>query len=174
MSEMKAICGHELFKHDVYRDLNEATDLYIGETCIACRVRKYPDARFLSQRLREFTVRLTSNGRTRNSELAKIMNGYANFMLYAMADKTDSRIYAWTLISLDHFRQQVNVKNNNNHEDIVVSVGLHEVEHKKNWTNKGNRFVIFPIDTFDDGLVVANCVNGNKIIKCPEQLRLKF
>lgn len=83
-------------------DLHYNTDFIeerISETRIACRIRRAKFQNYLG----EITIRsrLPSGVKT---ELAKIIDGYGDYMLYGYASPDEQRIVNWTLGDLDVFR----------------------------------------------------------------------
>lgn len=70
---------------------------------IACRVRRFE---YLKNYQDEFTVRYqVPNGI--KTELAKIIEGWGDYLFYAFADKNQTRLIQWSLIDLRIFRLEV-------------------------------------------------------------------
>jgi len=84
-------------------DLQRNTDLIVFrvETLrVACRVRRF---KYLVEYPFDFTVR---SGRPNgaDTELAKILAGYGDYLVYAFASEDEQRLAAWRTIDLCQFR----------------------------------------------------------------------
>jgi hypothetical protein len=84
-------------------DCKQAADLMIftaRDMMIAARVRKH---KYLASYRYQFTIRAwRDSGAT--TELAKIVDGWADWFLYAFADAADQALALWWLIDLHAFR----------------------------------------------------------------------
>jgi len=104
LNEIKAILGvHLIGEPPIEEDMERNTDLMVlkmDAVRIGCRVRnhqyfeKYPD---------DFTIR---SGRPTGAktELAKIIEGWGQYLFYAFADEKDERLVYWRMIDLNKFR----------------------------------------------------------------------
>lgn len=108
LPSIKNIVGpHLLMQSSFEIDANEATDMLVltgRDMRLACRVRR---AGYAEKYPWEFTVRskLDSGAKT---ELAKIIEGWGDWMLYAHAEHDDLPMLArWFLIDLHAWRAQI-------------------------------------------------------------------
>jgi hypothetical protein len=74
--------------------------LQMAPVRIACRVRR---GRYLRQYREQFTIR-ASRPQGQQTELAKILDGFGDYLLYGFG-QDDWRFAPWTLASLDVFRR---------------------------------------------------------------------
>lgn len=84
---------------DVWRN----TDLIVlrVETLrVACRVRRY---RYLANYPYEFTIR-AGRPTGAETELAKILGGYGDYLVYAFASQDEQELSAWRILDLRRFR----------------------------------------------------------------------
>ncbi len=84
-------------------DLQRNTDLivfHVETLRVACRVRRF---KYLVEYPFDFTVR---SGRPNgaDTELAKILAGYGDYLVYAFASEDEQRLAAWRTIDLCQFR----------------------------------------------------------------------
>ena len=108
ISQVRALLGQQVWKiSDDTKDQKEACDLILQAkdgTSVAVRLRrdgykeKYRD---------EFTIRCQRSNGTK-TELAKILEGYADWMFYGHTES--GKIVSWMLIDLDAFRFIVRFK----------------------------------------------------------------
>lgn len=68
---------------------------------IACRVRTYA---YFVQYPDDFTIRCYRPSGV-ETELAKLLNGWGDYILYGFADQTGQKLIAWVLGDLDVFRR---------------------------------------------------------------------
>lgn len=106
LPQLKRICGEYLIgEAPEEEDAQRNTDLIVlrlEPVRVACRVRRHNVV--LNQRYREeFTIR-TERPSGIKTELAKIIEGYGDYILYGFADESDRRLCAWTLGALRVFR----------------------------------------------------------------------
>jgi len=120
-------------------DIREATDLMVFTTSdirIAARVRSpgylewYPD---------DFTIRFHRHDTGAKTEMAKILEGFADWMIYGHADPNGApEIAEWMIIDLNSFRYHLEVN-----ESVIQ------------WKLLGNRdyatsFLAFDVTSFPD------------------------
>jgi hypothetical protein len=105
--EMKRILGEHLIgEASVEEDRERNTDLVVllvKPARIACRVRT---PGYFPKYAGEFTIR--SARQAAQTELAKVMAGWGDFMLYGFADESRQALCRWTLLDLNVFRLWVN------------------------------------------------------------------
>lgn len=105
--EIKQIVGPHLLDISSFEvDANEATDLIVfksRDVRVAARVRSHG---LKDEYLWQFTIRskVRSGGKT---ELAKMIEGWGDLMLYAHAAKDDTHLDRWFLIDLAAWRAQL-------------------------------------------------------------------
>jgi hypothetical protein len=106
ISEIKSILGQVLISEaPVEEDQKRNTDLLVlrlDSMRIACRVRKHPDKRYKIYR-RQFTIRASRPSGTQ-TELAKIMAGWGDYIFYGIADPTEAYLCHWRIGNLEVFR----------------------------------------------------------------------
>jgi hypothetical protein len=100
---MKQIVGeHLITEASAEEDMHHNTDLVVlrlEAIRVACRVRR-PD--YLAKFAGEFTIRASRpHGQT---ELAKVLSGWGDYILYGFADSWDDILCRWTLGDLNVFR----------------------------------------------------------------------
>lgn len=104
LPEMKRIVGEHLIgEAPEEEDWQRNTDLIVltmRPLRIACRVRRHE---FLAQHADEFTMRAECKSGNK-TELAKVVEGWGDYMLYAFADADEKGLARWTLIDLNAFR----------------------------------------------------------------------
>jgi hypothetical protein len=86
-----------------WRHNSDITILEIGNIAISCHVRSY-------QYYKPFGHQVCVRSRYKNgtkTEIDKIRNGWGDYMLYAFAQPTGSRLYAWTLGDLGALRRHI-------------------------------------------------------------------
>ncbi len=142
---IKSIVGPHLLSVSTFeQDTQQATDLVVlnaGAVAIACRIRRPGYTQHYGH---QFTVR----ERSRNggeSELAKIKQGFADWMFYGHAATTPGQLAKWWLLSLDAFRFHIK------HSRRVIG-------HDCLANGDGTRFIAFDIPSFPNNppLVVAS------------------
>ena len=110
LPQVKRILGEYLIGEAAYEeDRDHNTDLIvlcIEPVRIACRIRRHG---YLRRYPDQFTVR---SGRPSGakSELAKIMDGWGDYMFYGFADPEETRLVSWVLLDLLEFRRWVNLR----------------------------------------------------------------
>lgn len=108
LPEIKSILGiHLIAEPPVEEDAQHNTDLIVlrlDAVRIACRVRRN---QYLGGFGDEFTIRagLPSGMKT---ELTKVVEGWGDYLFYAFADETETRLAKWTLADLRVFRLAFN------------------------------------------------------------------
>jgi hypothetical protein len=104
LPEIKQILGYYLIgKPPIVEDMEHNTDLIVlnmKPVRIACRIRRYE---YYSKYSNEITIRSkTSSGCP--TELRKIITGWGDYFFYGFSDESETKLYSWHLISLNHFR----------------------------------------------------------------------
>jgi len=87
----------------IEEDQERGTDLIVlgmNNQRFACRVRRHS---YLERYANEFTVRVTRPSGVK-TELAKILEGWGDFMFYAFATKDEMDFALWSILSLNVFR----------------------------------------------------------------------
>lgn len=104
LPEIKSVCGSLLIEEaSVETDQRENTDLIVlrlGETRIACRVRRYSH---LAKYGNQFTVRVARPTGAR-TELSKIMEGWGDYIFYGFESFCGAKLSRWLLGDLKVFR----------------------------------------------------------------------
>lgn len=102
--ELKRICGEHLIgEAPQEEDAEHNTDLIVlrlEAVRIACRVRKH---KYVAKYGGEFTIRC-SRPKGVKTELAKIIEGWGDYLLYAFANEPESELASWVLGDLKVFR----------------------------------------------------------------------
>jgi hypothetical protein len=102
--EIKRILGeHLITTADARRDQHEATDLMLLELApfrIGCRVRSFD---YLTRYPQQFTIR-AGRPSGAESEIAKIIRGWGDYLFYGFADAQDAALAAWIIGDLSIFR----------------------------------------------------------------------
>jgi hypothetical protein len=145
--ELKRICGEHLIGEAPYEeDAEHNTDLVVLKlepVRIACRVRTY---QYYERYPDEFTIR-SDRPSGNKTELAKIVEGWGDYILYGFCTEDESRLTAWTLGNLDVFRLWFNqyiVKHKGRLPGIV-----------QNNHDGSSSFRAFRINELPSGFVVA-------------------
>lgn len=112
LPEIKRICGEYLIgEAPQEEDAERNTDLIVlrlDPVRIACRVRTYNYLGECNYR-NEFTIR-TERPAGRKTELAKIIEGYGDYIFYGFADREAQSLAAWVLGDLKVFRLWFNMR----------------------------------------------------------------
>jgi len=103
LRQIKGIIGQELIcaAPDV-EDQERNTDLIVFKLDairIACRVRRFPYQCYAG----EFTLRSNRSSGTK-TELAKVIEGWGNYIFYGYANQNDTAIEKWLIGDLSRFR----------------------------------------------------------------------
>jgi len=103
-AHIKQIAGEHLIGEAPFEDDAErATDLVVlrlEAVRIACRVRR---ARYETRYAHEFTIRAERSNHAR-TELAKIVEGWGDYLVYGFGEETTRRLSSWLLGDLRIFR----------------------------------------------------------------------
>jgi hypothetical protein len=101
---MKRIVGEHLIgEAPATEDAQHNTDLIVlrlEAVRVACRVRQY---RYFADYPDEFTIRSKRPSDVK-TELAKVLEGWGDYLLYAFADQSEQHLAAWMLGDLRVFR----------------------------------------------------------------------
>jgi len=105
LPEIKAILGvHLIGAAPVEEDQQRNTDLIVlrmEPVRIACRVRRFE---YMSQYRDEFTIR-SDRPSGAKTELAKVVEGWGNYLFYGFASADGQSVAAWLLGDLTVFRR---------------------------------------------------------------------
>ena len=154
LPELKRILGEHLIgEPPVQEDMERNTDLIVlrmDAVRIACRVRKYD---YLRRYPNEFTIR---SGRPSGAktEMAKIVEGWGDFLIYGFSDSAERDLAAWTLIDLGALRLWIN-------RHMATHKGNLPCTFKPN-VDKSSTFAAFDLRAAPPGLVVARKVAERK------------
>lgn len=147
LPQLKRIAGDYLIgSAPQEEDAERNTDLIVlglNAVRIACRVRKYQyHARYGG----EFTIRESRPSGTK-TELEKIIEGWGDYIIYAIADEDYEDFICWVLGDLKVFRSWFHAETKRNH-------GIEPGFHKPN--NDGSSFFrAFEIDSLPPRFTVA-------------------
>jgi len=102
--ELKRICGEHLIGEAPYEeDAERNTDLVVlklDPVRVACRVRRY---KYYQKYPDEFTIR-SNRPNGNKTELAKIIEGWGDYILYGFCDEEEVQLISWVLGDLTVFR----------------------------------------------------------------------
>jgi len=130
-SILRDVFNGEPVKASKYEDINENTDYIVGDRKISVRIRRDKYRKYEN----EITFRLNVPSGNR-SEFDKMLSGLGDYMLYAFADPTESRIAKWTIIDLAKMRES----------------SCQPSEWKSNRDGSSD-FVVFKLDSLPPGIV---------------------
>lgn len=103
LTEIKSILGVYLIgEPPVEEDRDRNTDLMVLKmeaVRIGCRIRRHSFIRYEN----EFTIRNARPGGIK-TELAKIIEGWGNYLFYGFSDVDEKELSAWALVDLNVFR----------------------------------------------------------------------
>ncbi|MCP3898610.1 MAG: hypothetical protein GY707_02625 [Desulfobacteraceae bacterium] len=149
LGQIKNIVGPLMLEESSFEiDTQQATDLVMVKgknKDIACRVRK---PGYFNNFKYEFTVR-KKNKYGYNTELRKIINGYADWAFYGHVNKSDE-IHAWYVIDLNVFRSNLISR-----PDFIKL-------HRKEQSNKlsgDTQFSAFDIRSFTKNILIATNID---------------
>ncbi|WP_313673253.1 hypothetical protein [Mycolicibacterium sp.] len=105
LPEVKKACAmHLVAEAPAEEDMRRNTDLIVlrlDAIRVAVRLRRY---RYLSEYGHQFTIR-TSRDHSKNPiELAKVIQGWGDYMFYGFASKDSKTLARWSLLDLNVFR----------------------------------------------------------------------
>lgn len=104
LPEIKQILGSYLIVEPPFEEDSERnTDLIIlkmDSVRIGCRVRRNYSMEKYSE---QFTIR-TKRPSGQKTELAKIIEGWGNYLFYGFADKEEEKLVKWCIVDLNKFR----------------------------------------------------------------------
>ena len=102
--EIKSIIGsHLICEPPIEEDQQRNTDLMVlkmDSVRIGCRIRKH---KYLATYGNEFTIRMSRPSGAK-TELAKIIEGWGDYLFYGFADTEEASLALWRLIDLKAFR----------------------------------------------------------------------
>ena len=136
---VKRILGeHLICEAPIEEDQQRNTDLIVlrfNAVRIACRFRK---AEYFAKFGSEFTIR-ASRPSGAQTELAKILGGWGDYMFYGFAGNTGGFV-AWAIADLDVFRQH-----------YPQNMGMSRAN-----TDNSSSFLVFRWDDFPTNMVIAS------------------
>jgi hypothetical protein len=104
MPEVKRTLGEYLIGEAPYEeDRDRNTDLIVlrmEAVRVGCRIRR---PAYLDRYADEFTIR-TARPNGCKTELAKIIEGWGNYMFYGISDAAEEHLACWVLLNLSGFR----------------------------------------------------------------------
>lgn len=146
--EIKCILGMVLFQNaSVLEDVTFATDIKIGATSIAVRMRR---SRWLGKS-DEFTIRWKRPSGAK-TECQKIMEGYGDFLFYGFESECGRHVGLWKIIDLELLRKTRRSENSASPE------WSHDYLFKTETTRNGEIFFVFKEKLFPCCVVVASGV----------------
>ena len=98
-----ALAEHLIGEAPEVEDMQNNTDLVVltmNPIRVACRVRKH---KYFSEYPNEFTLRSGRPAGTK-TELAKVVEGWGDYIFYGFADESEMCLVSWLLGSLNCFR----------------------------------------------------------------------
>jgi len=146
LPEIKSILGQQLIgEPPVEEDQERNTDLIVLKmepVRICCRIRrhKYID------KYDEFTIR-TGRPNGNKTELAKIIEGFGNYIFYGICDYDEQILECWMLGDLNVFRLWFN-------RQLVINKGKAPGISMDN-KDGSSSFRVFKIDEIADDFVIA-------------------
>ncbi len=158
MPTIKSILGQVMFRTaPLVEDATRNTDLIVlraGDIRVACRIRRHDHlARFGE----EFTLRAgrVSGAKT---ELAKVLDGWGDFMFYGFADGAGDGLSQWVIGDLGVFRQWIS-------KQIGQHPGFDPWDFGDHRANRDGEtfFVAYKWDDIGDGIVVASGFDAGTI-----------
>ena len=145
--EIKSILGLYLIgEPPLEEDAEHNTDLMVlkmDAVRIACRIRKHS---YLANYGDEFTIR-TYRPSGQKTELAKIIEGWGNYMFYGFSDIDQNCLSKWCLLDLNVFRLWLM-------RYMALNKGKLPSKEQNNVDNS-SRFMAFQISNAPDEIVVA-------------------
>lgn len=149
LPEIKRILGEHLIGEPPHEeDAERNTDLIVlrmEAVRIGCRVRKH---QYANRYGGEFTIR---EGRPSGvkTELAKIIEGWGDYLLYGFSDETEHALHQWFLGDMRVFRLWFN-------QSIVINKGKVPGFQNKNSDSAASWFRAFKISDLPKEFVVAS------------------
>lgn len=138
LPQLRGLIGpHLLVASSLEQDTTQATDLLVltaRDMRIACRVRR---AGYATKYPRQFTIRSHRDSGA-ETEFAKVMSGWGDWMFYGHATGRDIEISPWWLIDLMAFRKHW----------ADFSAGKSTLWHQRNSNPDGTHFHAFHVDRF--------------------------
>lgn len=153
LPEIKSILGGCLISEaPITDDREKNTDLIVLTMApfrIACRVRKHS---YFARYPGQFTIRASRPTGTK-TELAKIVEGWGDYLFYGFADDADSSLHAWGLGSLNVFRLWFNTQ-------IVKNHGALPGDERSNG-DESSKFRVFEwSDIWKDFVIASHNIPG--------------
>jgi len=107
-AEIKRICGETFITPALPDDdYSKATDLYIYQLApvrIGCRVRHYTHFKNYNG---QFTIRNTRPNGNGDSEFAKILSGWGDYLFYGFSNENENGFASWMIGDLYVFRYEI-------------------------------------------------------------------
>lgn len=131
-------------------DAKEASDLIVlkaRDMRIAARVRR---PGYIQRYKYEFTVRSKRNNGAK-TEMRKLIEGFADWMLYGHSDEEEKRLAEWMLIDLNVWRAYLLERSYENGWRSLV-------KDEKNNTDKTTQFMAFDVRNFPSEMLIAGTI----------------
>lgn len=153
LTAIRYIVGpHLLTPSPLEVDTKEAADLIVlraRDMTVACRVRRYG---YEERYPWEFTIRSHRDSGAR-TELAKIVEGWGDWMLYAHASEAPGSLSKWFLVDLHVWRAEMQ-------RDAWRAANSKPLRHARSLRNisngDGTHFVAFDVRHFPPNLLIAS------------------
>ena len=166
MPTVKAILGQALITSaPLVEDAHRNTDLVVlrsGDVRIACRIRK---AAYAQRYAHQFTIRC-GNANGSKTELAKILEGWGDFMFYGFANQEETGLLGWAIGDLDVFRSwirsQLSGRSGFAAEDFADEMRINN--------DGGSALAAFSWDACGDRFIVA-CGEGSVVAQLSSYVR---
>jgi hypothetical protein len=123
-----------------FQDMEEATDVIFDPIRVACRVRSYSYKNYKN----DFTIR--SERAKQKTEFKKIIEGYGDYIFYAISNENEDSFYHWFIGDLKVFRTW-NLKYILKHKEMPGS--------EKSNKDGSSKFFVFNLEELPPDFVVA-------------------
>jgi hypothetical protein len=137
-------------------DQEHNTDLIVLHTQdirVACRIRRFE---FVAKYGNQFTIR-NARPSGNKTEMAKIMEGWGQFMFYGFAALDCSELHTWVIIDLRPFRKWL-YDQMYLHKGVLPCVGGRAVQNK----DTSSSFLAFNLDDIPPEAIVARNKSGGE------------
>ena len=131
-------------------DAKEASDLIVlkaRDMRIAARVRR---PGYIERYKYQFTVRSKRNNGAK-TEMRKLIEGFADWMLYGHSDEEEKRLAEWMLIDLNVWRAYLLERSYKNGWRTLVA-------DEKGNTDKATQFMAFDVRSFPSEMLIAGTI----------------
>ncbi len=146
LPEIKPILGlHLIGEPPLEEDMERNTDLIVlkmDSVRIGCRIRKH---NYIYKYGNEFTIR-KSRPSGNKSELAKVIEGWGDYLFYGFSDENEEKLHSWILGDLKVFRLWFNRQ--------ILKLGKMPGIYKNN-TDNSSDFIAFNINELPDNFIIG-------------------